>query len=359
VPGFSAHDRDWCIPALRDLARTLAASDDVRVISIRYPYERKRYAVDGVESIALGGALRHGGATLELWRNVLDTLRQAHHRRPFDVLHAFWATESGLLAALAGRLLGVPTLVSLAGGELVALRDIGYGDQRLLWERVKIAASLRLATAVSAGSRLLVAAAERHLRGGRRVQLAPLGVDTQLFAPGESSPSRTHLVHVAGLTPVKDQATLLRAVARVRRTAPSVTLDVVGDGPLRASLVRLADDLGIDGAVRFHGEVDHGQLPEAYRGAGAFVISSRHEAQSMVSLEAAACGVEVVGTRVGIVPEVTSAVAPVADVEALSSQIARVITQPGQPADLTERARSEFSLESCTARFRGLYVGMK
>jgi glycosyltransferase involved in cell wall biosynthesis len=359
VPGFSAHDRDWCIPALRDLARTLADSDDVRVISIRYPYEQRRYAVDGVESIALGGALSHGRATLVVWRNALETLRQEHHRRPFDVLHAFWATESGLLAALAGRLLGVPTLVSLAGGELVALRDIAYGDQRLVWERVKIAATLRLATAVSGGSQLLVGAAERHLRGRRRVHLAPLGVDTRLFTPGQLSPNRTRLVHVAGLTPVKDQATLLRAVACVRRTGPQVTLDVVGDGPLRATLVSLADELGLDGAVRFCGEVDHGQLPEAYRGASAFVVSSRHEAQSMVSLEAAACGAELVGTRVGIVPELTSAVAPVADVEALASQIERVITKAASPEGATERVRSQFNLDSCTERFRRLYLEMR
>jgi glycosyltransferase involved in cell wall biosynthesis len=359
LPGFSAHDRDWCIPALRDLARTLALTDDVRVISIRYPYERKRYTVDGVESIALGGALSHGRATLKLWRDALDTLRQEHLRRPFDALHAFWATESGLLATLAGRWLGVPTLVSLAGGELVALQDIGYGDQRLPWERVKIAACLRLASGISAGSRLLVGAAERQLRGRRRVHRAPLGIDTRLFTPGQCSPSPTRLVHVASLTPVKDQVTLLRAFACVRRATPSASLDICGEGPNRASLMSLARELSLDGAVRFHGEVDHGQLPPAYGGAAAFVLSSRHEAQSLVCLEAAACGVDVVGTRVGIVPELTSAVAPVGDADALASAIAGVIASSARTTDLADRVRSEFSLETCTDRFRRLYADLR
>src|ERR1051326_8511797 len=131
VPGFSADATDWCIPALRHLARTLAARDDVRVLALRYPYSAGRYAIDGAEVLSLGGGLAHGAATLELWRTILQALRFEHARRRFDVLHAFWATESGLLAALAGRILGVPTLVSLAGGELVAARDIGYGDQRI------------------------------------------------------------------------------------------------------------------------------------------------------------------------------------------------------------------------------------
>src|ERR1051326_8589210 len=107
VPGFSADATDWCIPALRHLARTLAARDDVRVLALRYPYSAGRYEIDGAEALAL-------------WRPILQALRFEHARRRFDVLHAFWATESGLLAALAGRILGVPTLVSLAGGELVA-----------------------------------------------------------------------------------------------------------------------------------------------------------------------------------------------------------------------------------------------
>src|SRR5262249_52477108 len=150
-------------PALRHLARSLAVRDDVRVIALRYPYQPARYTIDGAEAIALGGALRHRLATVELWRSALGVLRQEHQRRRFDVLHAFWATESGLLAALAGRWLGIPTLVSLAGGELVALRDINYGDQRIAWERLKIAASLRLATAVSAGSHQLADIAEAHI----------------------------------------------------------------------------------------------------------------------------------------------------------------------------------------------------
>jgi hypothetical protein len=125
VPGFSADADDWCIPALRHLARALAAGDDVRVVAVRYPYTAGRYSVEGADVVAIGGADRRGLATFEVWRRTLGVLRAEHRRQPFDVLHAFWATESGLLTAIAGRLLHVPTLVSLAGGELVSLPAIG------------------------------------------------------------------------------------------------------------------------------------------------------------------------------------------------------------------------------------------
>ncbi len=355
VPGFSADERDWCIPALRHLARALAAEDEVRVIALRYPYVRARYSLEGADAIALGGKLSHGPRTLGLWRDAISLLRAEHRRRPFDVLHAFWATESGFLAALAGRLLRVPTLVSLAGGELVGLREINYGDQRLPLERIKVAASLRLASAVSAGSRLLVSLAESLAH--RRVHLAPLGVDTALFTSVNAT-REDHLVHVGSLTPVKDHATLLHAFAEVRHRGLEVSLELVGDGPRRGSLEHLAHALGLDGRVCFRGEVSHAELPAVYSGARAFVLSSRHEAQGMVALEAAACGLPLAGTRVGVMPELTCSTATVGDVSELASAIAEALG-----ADLcgpaTRRARAEYDLQRCTDRFRALYAALR
>jgi glycosyltransferase involved in cell wall biosynthesis len=357
VPGFSADASDWCIPALRHLARGLAYRDDVRVVALRYPYRSSRYAIDGAEVIALGGGVRHAIATFDLWRAALGALRAEHQRRPFDVLHAFWATESGLLAALAGRLLGVPVLVSLAGGELVALRDIDYGDQRIAWERLKIATSLRLATCITAGSRLLQQLALHHMRGRRRVEIAPLGVDTTLFAPDTASTDdhmELRLVHVGTLTPVKDHATLLRAFALVHRQQPALRLELVGEGPLAPELRRLASSLSVESAVCFRGEIDHARVPSIYRGATACVISSRHEAQCMAALEAAACGVPLVGTRVGMLPELTRALVPVGDQHSLAEAIAAGLDSR-LASDSVSEVRAAFGLEPCLERFRGLY----
>jgi glycosyltransferase involved in cell wall biosynthesis len=359
VPGFSADATDWCIPALRHLARTLARTDEVRVIATRYPYRAARYEVDNAEVIALGGATRRGPATVSLWRTALDAFRREHRRRPFDVLHAFWATESGLLTAVAGRVLRIPTLISLAGGELVALPEIAYGDQRLAWERFKVGVSLRLACAISAGSRQLVEHARRYV-GHRVVHRLPLGVDLDLFEPnGTDPPDVARLVHVGTLTGVKDQATLLRAFGHLRRERPTATLDIVGDGPMRADLERLASELAAPGAVRFRGAVDHAMLPPIYRSATAFVLSSRHEAQGMVVLEAAACAIPVVGTRVGVVPELTSAVAAVTDDRGLAAATQVVLDDPDPHARAAfDRARTDFGLDESAARFRDVYASL-
>lgn len=271
------------------------------------------------------------------------------------MLHAFWATESGLLAALAGRLLGIPTLVSLAGGELVGLRDIDYGDQRHLWERLKVRASLRLASAVTAGSALLVARAGGEV-SGNRLYRAPLGVDLRLFTPdARRAGGGARLIHVATLTRVKDQATLLRAFAGLRQRRRDASLEIVGSGPLRAELERMVHALDLTDAVQFRGELDHAALPEAYRSADGFVLSSRHEAQGMVALEAAACGLPVAGTSVGVLPELTGDVAPVGASETLAAAMAATLAATAVP---TPRLRSEFGLDECTDRFRALYASL-
>jgi glycosyltransferase involved in cell wall biosynthesis len=398
VPGFSAHEQDWCIPALRNYVAALARTDDVRVLALRYPYRRCRYQAFGAQVTALGGGAAAGPYTAALWRAALAALFAEHRRQPFHVLHAFWADETGFLTALAGRALGVRTIVSVAGGELEGFRHLGYGGWLRPAQRVKIRLALRLAGRVTVGSRYLLRMAaarlpwlkgfdgaprstgEDSLAGPgwiRRAAVAPLGVDTRLFhagmglppkhlplaarqSTGEESPPR--LLTVGSLIPLKDQALVIRAVQHLRARDVRCYLDVVGSGPTDASLKALAARIGVADAVRFRGDVLHDRLPDLYRAATLYVHASRHEAQGMSILEAASCGLPIVGTAVGVVPELSPQAAlavPVGQSSAFADAVELLLrdrprlTALGQAAAV--RVADEFSLEVCTARFRALY----
>lgn len=366
VPGFSADVEDWCIPALRDLVQRLASSDQVRVVSVRYPGRAGRYRLFGAEIIALGGGPRQGRRSLPVWGGVLRTLAAEHRRDRFDLLHAFWANETGALTALAGRVLGIPSVMSLAGGEMVGLRDIGYGGQLVRTERWKARTAMALARLVTAGSRYLLDLAARKAPGGvsGKLRLAPLGVDLNLFHPGHTATAQPQLrlVHVGSLVPVKDQGTLLQALARMRAGGLPVRLEVAGRGPMEGRLRKLAEQLGLEDAVTFVGEVPHHELPRFCQGASLCVQSSRHEAQGMAVLEAAALGIPLVGTGVGVLPELAPDAAvsvPARDHDAMAEAAAQLLGDPDRLAGTGEAARrrveSEFELGRAARRFRDIY----
>jgi glycosyltransferase involved in cell wall biosynthesis len=366
VPGFSADPGDWCIPALRHLVVRLTGAADVHIFALRYPARRGSYEVFGAQVTAMGGGAAAGVGSAGLWLRTAGALVAEHRRRPFDVLHAFWAGEPGFVAALAGRALRIPTVVSIAGGELARLRDIGYGGLLRRLERIKTRLALRLADAVTAGSALVLESAEPFLpaRGASRVRRIPLGVDLAMFAPmgTRRNDAPTRILHVASLSGVKDQATLLSAAAALRERGYAFQLDIVGTGPLEPELRSLARCLGLSESVRWRGAVPHDQMPRAYQRAQIFVLSSRHEAQGMVALEAAACGVPVVGTAVGVIPELGPAarIAGVGDAGGLADGMAELVDD--EPCRLRsgcaarERAVAEYGVDRSATRFLDLYA---
>ena len=299
----------------------------------------------------------------------LAAMRQAHRQAPFDVLHGLWADEPGFLAVSAGRLLGVPAVVSLLGGELVALPEIGYGGQLSRLNRWLAGQALRRAQVVTVGSELLRKIAAPYVGRGR-LAVQPLGVDTQLFCRGVSGrvpesvlslAGEFKLLHVASLVPIKDQVTLLRSVALVAKQRPGVHLHMLGDGPLRVPLAAEVQALNLSEHVTFHGDVPHERLPDFYRAADLFLLSSRYESQSLVVLEASACGCPAAGTAVGILPELllSEYLAPVGDSAALAAAIGRLLERPQRLAEAGlaayHLANSRYSLSQTATAFETLY----
>src|SRR5690349_2328666 len=186
VPGFPVERDEPGLAALVDLVERLAAVHEVEVVALRHPARRPPYRLAGASVRALGSASGSGGggaagrATV-LARGLRAVVRR-HHRRPFDLVHGFWADEPGAIAAVAGRILRRPSVVSVMGGELVALPEIGYGAALGRGGRWTVATSMRLATVVTAGS-LGMRDAAMARRGGRPVVLLPLGVDLGVFHP--------------------------------------------------------------------------------------------------------------------------------------------------------------------------------
>lgn len=343
VPGFSASEADWCIPALLDTARILAESHELHIFTLRYPPEPRKYTVYGAQVHAFGGGTTARMGRLMLMARVLLAILAEHRQRKFSALHGIWADEPGFVAVGAGRLLRVPTVVSLMGGELVNLPEIGYGHQLSRGARWMIDHSLRAAKLVTVGSSLLAEQARAYGVNDEKLCLTPLGVDETLFHPnGERADfgaGTFHLVHAASLEPIKNQAMLLRAFAQVSKEVPTAHLHLLGDGRLRADLTALSESLGLKNTVTFHGGIAHEQLPAYFRAADLCVLTSWHESQSMVALEAAFCGRATVGTRVGILPELVGDDLLVASDDA--DELAAILIRLAQDATLLQQVNRQ------------------
>ena len=328
------------IPALLSLIERLAWRHDVHVFALRQETAPGTWALLGATVHNLGVPTRGlpGSTLLRFGPRLAGLLSEFG---PFDVVHAFWANAPALLAAVAARFHRLPLAVHVAGGELSALPEIGYGGWLHARERWKTRLALRRAARVTAGSRFL-----RRLAAARGIaaEVVPLGADSTYFSPGprsEGPPVR--LLHAASLNAVKDQPTLLRAFRRVVDEEPHVHLDIAGEDTLGGAVPAEAERLGLAGHVAFHGFLPSDQLRPLYRKADLFVLSSRHEAQGAAVLEAASCGVPTVGTAVGLVadlaPEAAEAV-PVGDDRALAGTILSLLRDAGRRRRMGEAAQT-------------------
>ena len=363
TPGFSASESDWCVPALLDLARVLARDHDVYVLTLRYPPRRRRYRVHGATVDALAGGTRRGLSRVALLTNAVLTLHRESRRRRLEVLHALWAHEPGGVVTAVGSLLGLPTVVSILGGELVSLPALGYGGQVWWSNRWLVKNALSRADAVTIGSAGMWDLAARYTDTAN-LSVAPLGVDTGRFRPsvddaGPVLAGSPTILCVASLTPVKDQAVLLHAVSLIGDHLPGVHLHLIGTGESEHDLRQLAHRLGLESRMTFHGAIAHDRLPAYYRAADACVLSSRFESQAMVIVEAAACGRRTLGTDVGVLRKVggEAAAVPPGNPGALADLLVTELRQPlpRRPWLGGAQLEADYGLRAACARFVAIY----
>lgn len=172
-------------------------------------------------------------------------------------------------------------------------------------------------------------------------------------------PESKIVLSVGRLSGEKNQALLLRAVARVHELAPTLPLRllIVGDGPERASLNILAATLGVSSIVTFAG---HQNRPESfYRASDIFVLSSRTEGSPNVLLEAMDAGLAIVATTVGGVPEMvgheqSALLVPSEDQEAMARAILRLLEDPNLRSRLVAAGKQVLSKHTPEEYFRSV-----
>jgi glycosyltransferase involved in cell wall biosynthesis len=292
----------------------------------------------------------------------------AVHRDRYDLVHAHGALSEGTIALGAERL-GMPALVKvlLAGNdgdfEVLAGRLAGRWRTRSLVRRAWFAAT----------SAAVRAQLERLGVPPSRIFAIPNGVDVDVYrppSPDERLQLRFRLglaadaplaLFIGRLVPRKRVATAIRAVGQ---TEAEIRLVVVGEGPERSNLERIAHEHGLAERVSFTGAVPN--VADYLRAADFFVLPSRSEGLSNALLEAMACGLACLAPPVSGVDELFAGgrgiVVASEEAEAWRRVLERLAADPEQSKRLGARARelvcADFTLERTADRLVAAYRTM-
>ena len=289
---------------------------------------------------------------------VRDLYRLFRRERPHVVhTHAWGTLLEGLVAARAAR---VPVVVHGEHGTL-QLRGYQRWLQRLGWsaaDRV-LSVSSKLAERMAAATGF----------DARRITMIRNGVHLDRFQPADRAAARRALgipdglvVGTVGrLVPVKDHATLVDAVAELRRSGVVTTLVIAGDGPERGALEMRAAAAGVD--LRLLGY--RSDVERVLGALDVFVLSSVSEGLSNTILEAMAAARPVVATRVGGAEEMiddgrTGVLVPPSDPGAMAAALRRLLGAGDAGAAMGTAARrrveAEFTLAGMMHRYEQLYT---
>lgn len=273
-----------------------------------------------------------------------------------DVVHAHWWFPGGLVGTWVTALSGVPLVTTMHGSDVRLVR--GAAAARPALRHV-----IRRSAAVTTVSSWLAEELARIVPGARAV-VAPMPVDTTRFSPGGTR-TADRILFAGRLTDQKGVHHLLHALS-LMESRP--TLDIVGDGPKRETLVLMAQELGVGDRVRFHGVATADQLAPFYRGAAAVVIPSIEEGLGLVAVEALLCAAPVIASDSGGLPDVirderTGLLVPPCEPAAIARAVDRLLTDPPRAAALGEAGRlhalATFAPESAANRYAKLYRSVR
>jgi N-acetyl-alpha-D-glucosaminyl L-malate synthase BshA len=274
---------------------------------------------------------------------------QVSRAERLDIIHAHYAVPHATAAYLARQILGagnggkVPRVITTLHGTDITL----LGSDRSYSEIV--AFSIERSDGVTAVSESLKADTYREFGQKRDIRVIPNFVNVESQRRGDRSDLRASLapegekivIHVSNFRPVKRVAAVIEIFKRIRAEVPARLL-MVGDGPDMSEAVGLCRKYELGSAVRFLG--DQEQVVPLLSASDLFLMPSAQESFGLAALEAMACEVPVIASRVGGVPElvkdgVTGFLCAPEDLTGMAGAAVRLLTDASLHRQVSTAAR--------------------
>lgn len=248
----------------------------------------------------------------------------------FDVIHAHWLIPQGLVAVVARALIAGPKPLIVCtshGTDMFGLTGIMFR-----WLQKQVIAESDKLTVVSTA---LCTHATSLVRRDD-VEVIPMGVDLvgSFTPPATKVRSDNELLFVGRLVEQKGGQYLIQAMPEILKKHPQAMLTIVGDGPARENLRRLAAISGVNEHVHFKGAVANTALNELYGRAAVFVSPSLTEGFGLTLVEALGCGCPVVATDLHAIRDIvidgsTGLMCRGGDSADIAAKVCKLLDQPG------------------------------
>ncbi|MFO1072649.1 MAG: glycosyltransferase family 4 protein [Geminicoccaceae bacterium] len=358
--------------ATRDIAEELALRHEVDVLTsagLGLAAEERRNGVNIHRAPVIGRTKRSTASILSMisfWPIGLMHGRRVLGGRRYDVVNSWFAVPSAPTGIGLARHLGIPHVLTMAGGDIYDPSKWYTPDKNPLLgfavRRVLAASDAHVAVSTDLARRA------RSLHGFQRhIDVIPLGMPAPQFTSVDRAalgldPNRIYLASVGRLVRRKNLSTLIAALERLGRD--DVDLLVIGDGPEKLRLKAQAEAAGLRGRVQFRGFVNEETKFRLLHAADVFALPSLHEAFGLVYLEAMHCGLPVVAAKPGGQEDYlddgrTGFLVPPDDLDGLVVALRRLVDDGALRAEMSAYNRvvaNRFSVRTTAARYESLFA---
>jgi teichuronic acid biosynthesis glycosyltransferase TuaC len=272
-----------CVVAVHPFHRRCPGSDATTPVAnwIAYP------SIPGGVGLASAGGF--------LYASLISKVRKLHGSQPIDVVHAHAALPCGHAAVLLSRELKIPCVVTVHG--LDAFFDNQVHGFAGAWCKRIAQFVYRSASHVICISDKVSEKVADGAPAPTNTKVIYNSVDADRFSPPPAESLPSTILSVGNLIPIKGHELLLRALAFILPSYPHISCEIIGEGPERNQLTRLASELNIADRVRFLGRQSRKQVAEAMRRCVLFALPSRYEGLGCVYLEAMSTEKPVIACR--------------------------------------------------------------
>ena len=287
-------------------AEAAALYNDIAVVYVhpdeqaKNKYDIERSTENGVDTIRI--YYRKQGGTSSAWRYLRACMKGLRLAGKADLIHVHVLTRMGFIAHWQKYLNGTPYIVTEHWSRYLPGNDFS-GFLRKWWTKRIV----RRAAMVTTASEVLAEAMKSHGLKNHRYELLPNVVDVNLFKPLPHHNEIPKIVHVSCFEDKsKNISGLLEALKLMKDKGVAFQAVLIGEGMDLEAMKQRAVELELSEHVRFTGLLQGQDLVDELATGDFFVLPSHYETGGIVLLEAMACGLPVVATQVGALPEIVN-----------------------------------------------------